>query len=462
MYKIVKDIGEINRMEKENKMGVMPVNKLLISMSAPIMISMLVQALYNVVDSIFVANLSENALTAVSLAFPAQNLIIAVAVGTCVGMNALLSKSLGEKNMEKADRIAENGVFVMLMSYIVFLIMGIFLSRPFYYVQTGNAQIAEDGIIYTTICLTCSFGVFMQICFERTMQATGKTVYTMYTQGLGAIINIILDPIFIFGLLGAPKMGVAGAAAATVIGQICAAIVGFILNQKVNKEIKITLKGIFKPDAHIIKEIYMIGIPSVIMQSIGSVMCFGMNKILIKMTETAAAVFGAYFKLQSFVFMPVFGLNNGMIPILGYNYGARKADRIKKTIKLSVVYAISFMAVGLVIMQLIPDKLLGFFNASEHMLSIGVPALRIISLSFVFAGYCIVLGSVFQAFGHAWLSMIVSITRQIIVILPVAWALSLTGNVNAVWWSIPIAEIASLTLSTFFYIWLKKTLISKL
>lgn len=453
---------DIKNVQKENKMGVMPVNRLLISMSLPMMVSMLVQALYNVVDSIFVSRISENALTAVSLAFPAQNLIIAVSAGTCVGINAHLSKSLGEKNFKKANRIAENGVFIMFISYVVFFLLGFFGAEIFYKLQTDIPEIIEGGVAYTRICLMCSFGVFMQFTFEKMMQATGKTIYTMFTQGLGAIINIILDPILIFGYFGLPKLGVAGAAWATVIGQISAGFFALILNLKVNHEVKIEFKGIIKADKRLIKDIYMIGIPSIIMQSIGSVMTFCLNKILITMTETAVAVFGVYFKLQSFIFMPVFGLNNGMVPIISYNYGAKNKDRIIKTIKLSVGYAVAIMFLGLMIMQIFPDKLLMLFEASENMLKIGVPALKTISFSFIFAGYCIVIGSVFQALGKAWFSMFVSLARQIFVLIPVAWLLSRLGRVELVWWCYPIAEIASLTISTIFFIKIYKTIISKL
>jgi len=452
----------MENVRQENKMGVMPVNRLLISMSLPMIASMIVQALYNVVDSIFVSRISENALTAVSLAFPAQNLLIAVSAGTCVGINALLSKSLGEKNYKKADRIAQNGVFIMFISFIVFFLLGLLFTDLFYKVQTDIPEIIEGGVAYTRICLMSSFGIFMQFTFERMMQATGKTIYTMYTQGVGAIINIILDPILIFGLLGFPKMGVAGAAWATVIGQICAGFFAYFLNHKLNKEINITLKGVLKPDRGLIKSIYMIAIPSIIMQSIGSIMTFCLNKILIALTETAVAVFGVYFKLQSFIFMPIFGLNNGMVPIISFNYGAKNKERMMKTIKLSTMYAVIIMFVGLAIMQFIPDKLLMLFEASENMLKIGIPALRIISTAFIFAGYCIIIGSVFQALGKAWYSMIVSLARQLFVLLPVAWLLAQSGNVDLVWWCYPIAEIISVILTTVFFVRIYKNTIKTL
>lgn len=436
---------------QENKMGVMPVNQLLISMSLPMMISMLVQALYNIVDSIFVSRIDENALTAVSLAFPIQSLMIAVGAGTGVGVNALLSKSLGEKDFEKANKTAVNGVFLAGMSFLVFLLIGILAVKPFYRSQTNEAQILAYGNQYLTIVCCCSFGLYAQFIFERLLQSTGKTVYTMITQGLGAVINIILDPIFIFGYFGVPRMGVAGAAIATVIGQILAGTVGFVVNQKKNKEISLDFKG-FRPDKKIIRQIYQVGVPSIIMQSIGSVMTYGMNRILMTFTSTAAAVFGVYFKLQSFVFMPVFGLNNGMVPIVAFNYGAGNRDRVIKTMKYSIAYAVALMMIGFAVFQVFPAQLFSLFDASETMLSIGVPALRIISISFLFAGFCIVSGSVFQALGNGVYSMVVSIARQLVVLLPVAYLLSLTGNVNYVWWAFPIAELMSLSMTVYFLI----------
>lgn len=438
-------------MQQENKMGVMPVDRLLLSMSLPMMISMLVQALYNIVDSIFVSRISENALTAVSLAFPIQSLMIAVSVGTAVGVNALLSRSLGEKEYERANKVAENGIFLAGVSYLVFFLVGIFVSGPFFKTQTGIEEILIYGKQYLTICCCASLGIFFQCTFERLLQSTGKTIFTMITQSVGAVINLILDPILIFGLLGIPAMGVAGAALATVIGQIVAAILALYFNLKYNHEIKISLRG-FRPNLPLIGTIYKVGLPSIVVQAIGSVMVYGMNLILVTFTETATAVFGVYFKLQSFVFMPVFGLNNGMVPIIAYNYGAGKRERVIKTMKLSIIYAVCIMAVGLVIMQIIPGVLLGFFEASENMLAIGIPALRIICLSFIFAGFCIVSGSVFQALGNGVYSMIVSITRQLLVLLPVAFLLSRLGRVEYVWWAFPIAEMVSVSMTVFFLI----------
>ena len=436
----------------ENKMGVMPVNKLLISMALPMMISMLVQALYNVVDSIFVAKLSEDALTAVSLAFPMQNLMIAVAGGIGVGMNAILSRSLGQKNMTAVNKSAAGGAFLEALGYLLFLIIGVTLVRTFFVAQDASAEITELGVKYLSVVLIFSFGIFGQFTFERMLQSTGKTLYTMFTQMTGAIINIILDPILIFGLLGAPKMGITGAAVATVIGQICAAVFAFTLNKRKNHEIDFSFRKMLRPDGKIIKTILSVGIPSMIMQAIGSVMTFGMNKILIVFSSTAVAVFGVYFKLQSFVFMPVFGLNNGMVPIVSYNYGAENKERMIKTIKLSLCYAVGIMLLGLILIQIFPTQMLMLFNASEHMLSIGVPALRTISLSFIFAGIAIIFSSCFQALGNGILSMFVSIARQLIALLPAAYLLSKLNDVNLVWWSFPIAEIVSVTLSVIFFI----------
>ena len=446
---------------KENKMGVLPVNRLLVTMSLPMMISMLVQALYNIVDSIFVARIEEKALTAVSLAFPIQTLMIAVGVGTAVGINALLSRFLGEKEFEKADTVAKNGIFLALVSYILFLCIGIFGVRIFYTSQTTDTVIINYGVEYLTIVCVASFGIFIQATFEKLLQSTGKTFYTMITQGTGAVINIILDPILIFGYFGMPKMGVAGAAVATVVGQCVAGMLAIIMNVKVNQEIHVGMKG-FKPNGKVVKQIYMIGIPSIIMQAIGSVMTYGMNRILITFTDTATAVFGVYFKLQRFVFMPVFGLNNGMVPIIAYNYGAGNKERVVKTFKLSVCYAVAIMAAGVVIMQCIPDRLLLLFEASETMLDIGVPALRIISTCFVVAAFCIVTGSVFQALGYAWYSMINSICRQLVVLLPAAYLLALTGKLKNVWWSFPIAEVMSASVTVFFLARIWKRVISRI
>lgn len=444
---------------KENKMGTMPINKLLVTMSLPMIISMLVQALYNVVDSIFVSQISENALSAVSLAFPVQNFMIAVGVGTGVGINALLSRSLGEKKFEEANNAANNGVFLAVLSYFLFLIIGILFSKSFFKWQTDIKEIVDGGYSYLIIITTCSFGMYGQIVFEKLMQSTGRTFYSMLVQLTGAIVNIILDPILIFGLFGMPRLGISGAAIATVFGQICGMTLGLYLNISKNKEIELKFKD-FRPNLKTIKNIYAVGIPSIIMASIGSVMTFGINKIILVFTSTATAVFGVYFKLQSFIFMPVFGLNNGMVPIISYNYGAKHKDRLMKTVKTSIVYAVIIMFIGLGIFQVFPRQLLSMFNASEQMISLGVPALRTISISFIFAGYCIVVGSMFQALGNGVMSLIVSIGRQLVVLLPTAYLLSKTNNLNLVWWAFPIAELASVFLSIigFRYVYKKEIL----
>jgi len=444
--------------QTENKMGVMPINRLLLSMSVPMMISMLVQALYNIVDSIFVARLNENALTAVSLAFPVQNLMIAVAVGTGVGVNALLSRSLGEKNQDVVNKTATNSLLLFFLSYILFAVFGLFGSHLFFRTQTSDAEIIRYGTSYTSIICALAFGVFGQVIFERLLQSTGKTVYSMITQTFGAVINIILDPIMIFGLFGFPRMEVAGAALATVVGQIAAMFLGLYFNLKHNKEVSIKMKG-FRPDGQIIKRIYSVGVPSIIMQSIASIMTFGLNQILISFTATATAVFGVYFKLQSFIFMPVFGLNNGMVPIVAYNLGAGKKDRMTRTIKLSIIYAISLMLLGMLVMQLFPKELLLLFDASTSMMEIGTVALRTISLSFLFAGFCIITVSVFQSIGNGLWSMFISIIRQLVVLLPAAYLLSKTGKLNLVWYAFPIAEFVSLVICAFLLKRLYKTLL---
>lgn len=446
----------------ENKMGTMPIGKLLFNMSLPMMISMLVQALYNIVDSIFVAKLSENALTAVSLAFPLQTLLIAVGTGTGVGMNALLSKSLGEKNFKKANVTASNAAVLYFFSYLVFFILGFTIVRPFYASQIGNAdqEIMELGIEYLSTVMIFSFGLLAQVFFERLLTSTGRTIFSMTSQLTGAITNIILDPILIFGLLGAPKMGVTGAAVATVIGQCVAALVAGFCNHRYNHDVKLKFHG-FRLDFHIIGTIYAVGIPTIIMQSIGSVMTYCMNRILIEFSSTATAVFGVYFKLQSFFFMPVFGLNNGITPIIAYNYGAGQRKRMLKTIKLSMLVAFCLTFIGFLCFEGIPQILLGMFNASDELLTIGVPALRIIGIHYLIAWFCIVSGTVFQALGKAFFSMIVSIMRQLFVLIPAAYILAKLGGLHVVWWSFPIAEVISLMVSSFFLVRINRTIISR-
>ena len=434
---------------RENKMGTMPENKLLISMAVPMMLSMLVQALYNVVDSIFVSRISEDALTAVSLAFPVQNLLIALGTGTGVGINAMLSRSLGEKNQKLANKVAHNGILLMMFSALACALFGIFGSRWFFGTQTDDPVLIEYGTQYLTIVMTFSFGIFGQFITERLLQATGRTTLSMYTQLVGAVTNLILDPILIFGWLGLPAMGIRGAAIATVIGQIISASFGVWLNVRKNPEIQLNVKELV-PDGAVIKKIYSVGVPSIIMGSIGSVMTYGMNQILLGFSSTAAAVFGVYFKLQSFFFMPLFGLNNGMVPIIAYNYGAKNKKRMLRTMKLAITYAVGIMVIGFLVMQIVPAQLFSMFEASADMLSIGVPALRIISIHFLFAGFCIIAGSTFQALGNGVLSMIVSVARQLVVLLPAAYLLSLTGSLNLIWLAFPIAELVSVALSGVF------------
>lgn len=433
----------------ENKMGTMSLGKLIISMSLPMMISMLVQALYNIVDSIFVAQISEKALTAVSLCFPIQNLIIAVAVGSAVGVNALLSMRLGQKRFDEVNKTAMNSIFIFFVSFLVFIVIGVFAPQAYFESQTNDAEIIEYGVTYLQIVTIVSFGAFGAILFERLLQSTGFTLLSMISQLAGAITNIIFDPIMIFGLLGCPKMGIAGAAWATVLGQIVATIISVTLNLKKNKEIHFSFKG-FRPDWTVIKGIYKVGVPSIIMCSIGSIMVYLLNLILGAFTSTAIAVFGVYFKLQSFIFMPVFGLNNGIVPIVAYNYGARKKERITKAVWLCAEIAFFVMLAGTLVFEFLPKQLLGFFNASDEMLSIGIKALRIIALHFPVAAIAITLGSVLQALGQGVQSMVVSIVRQLIVLIPAAWLLSLTGSVHNVWWAFPIAEVLSLIVTIIF------------
>ncbi|MBQ9091061.1 MAG: MATE family efflux transporter [Anaerotignum sp.] len=435
---------------EQNKMGVMPVNKLLLSMSLPMMASMLVQALYNIVDSMFVAQLSENALTAVSLAFPAQNLMIAIGTGTGVGMNALVSRALGEKNKERANLIANNGVMLLFLSAVVVSLLCIFGSRIFFQLQADDPEIVQYGVDYLQIVGGLCFGIFMQFAFERILQSTGRTFYTMLTQGMGAIINIILDPIMIFGFFGCPAMGIKGAALATVIGQFCAALLALWFNKKKNDDIVINPKK-YHLQAHAVKNIYAIGVPSICMASIGSIMTFGMNKILMAFTSTAAAVFGVYFKLQSFIFMPVFGMNNGMVPIIGFNYGARKPDRLMQTMRLATKYAMTMMTLGCIIFWALTPQLLGIFNASAQMLEIGVPALRLISLSFLLAGFNIIRISTMQALGHGVVSLTISVMRQLVVLLPCAFIFSRIWGLNATWMAFPLAEVAALMVTIYFF-----------
>ena len=445
-------------MERENIMGTMEINPLLVKLSVPMMISMLVQALYNVVDSVFVSWVSEEALTAVSLAFSLQNMMIAVGVGTGVGVNAMLSKSLGEKNQKRANATAENGIFLSLCSFVVFLVIGLTCIKPYFYAQTSDDAIALQGIRYLSVCCIFSLGLFTQTMGEKLLAATGRTQLSMISQLVGAVVNIILDPIFIFGYCGEALSGTTGAAVATVIGQFCGAGMTLYFNTRKNPDIQLDFKG-FRPSAKAIGRIYTVGLPSIAMQCVGSLMTFGMNLILMAFSSTAVAGFGGYFKLQSFVFMPIFGLNNGMVPIISYNYGARRPERVRKTIRLAVCYAEGIMVLGFCIFEFFPGQVLGLFSASQAMLTIGIPAMRIICLHFLLAGTSIVLSSVFQALGNGLFSLIVSVCRQLFVLLPAAWLLARTGSVNNVWWAFLIAEIVSVLMSLAFYAHINKTII---
>ena len=450
---------------KQNKMGYMPENKLLLSMSIPMMLSMLIQALYNIVDGLFVANINPDQfeLTAVNLAFPAQNLMIAVSVGAGVGINALISRNLGLGNRDRANKIAGQGLFLAIVSYLLFATVGVALARPYFELMAadiaesaGRAQIIEMGIKYLRICFIASFGLFIQVVHEKFMQSTGKTVLSMTIQTVGALINIILDPILIYGWFGLPAMGIAGAACATVIGQIASAIIGICLQKTKNKEIVIKLENV-KPDKKVIIDILKIGFPSILMNSIGSFMTASFNKIIMALSPYAVNVFGIYFKLQSFIFMPVFGFNNGMISIVSYNYGARNKKRVLRTIKLGLVYAVSFMLFGFALFQIFPVTFLSMFNLStEAINTVGIPALRTISISFIFAGFSIILSAVFQSFGYSLFSMFISIGRQLVTLLPAAYLLSLTGDVNKVWLAYPIAEFVCVGLSVLFYVYIYK------
>lgn len=443
---------------KENKMGTQGVHSLLLSMAIPMMISMLVQALYNVVDTMFVSGLGQDALTALSLAFPVQNFLIAVGVGTGVGTNALLSRSLGEKNFERADKVANNGLFLSLASTAVVMLLSLF-AGPYFRFFGSSENVVLMGTQYLGVCMFFSIGLFGQTMYEKLLQSTGKTACSMVVQMVGAVINIILDPIMIYGYLGFPAMGVKGAAIATVTGQIISLFTGMVINHRYNREIRVSPKNIIRPELDIIKRIYSVGIPSICMASIGSIMNIALNQIMrifgTAVAETGQAVFGIYFKLQSFVFMPIFGLNNGMVPIVAYNYGARNKERIKKTIKLSIIYATGIMITGFLLFQLIPESLLRIFDTGEeemkNIIAIGIPMMRSISISFLAAGFCIVAGSVFQALGKGMLSLIVSVCRQLVVLVPTAFILSIiTRSITVMWLAFPIAEIMSFVLSFIF------------
>lgn len=444
-------------LRRENKMGTLPIGRLLVNMALPMVISMLVQALYNVVDSVYVSRVSENALTAVSMAFPIQNLMIGFSTGVGVGMSSLLSKSLGSHEFDRANKAAGNGLVLSAICCGLFVLFGLTCSGLFFDIQTDIPEIREGGTAYLQICTICSFGIFGEILFERMLQATGRTMLTMVTQGVGAILNIVLDPLFIFGGLGIPAMGVAGAAVATVVGQVAAFVLALVFHLLKNHEVSLSRETVML-QWRTVKIILAVGVPSILMVAIGSVMTFTMNRILGGFTPTAVAVFGSYFKLQSFVFMPVFGLNNAMIPIVAYNYGARKPERIRKTVILSCAVAMTFMLAGFLAFQFIPETLLAMFEPTQHFLDIGCRALQTISYSYLVAGICVVLTAVFQALGNGIYATIVSLARQLVVLVPVAYLLSLTDRLELVWLAFPIAEAFSLavTLGLFVRIYRRK------
>ncbi len=437
----------MQKQERSQMLGTMPMTRLVPKIAVPIMISMLVQALYNIVDSIFVARYDPNALTAVSLVYPIQMLMIALSTGLGTGINSLISRKLGEKRSQEALQAARNGIFLELCGSALFVVIGLFLSGVFMGMFTPDPVLRELGTTYLSIVCTASFGLFVSITFERMMQATGNTMLSMTTQLAGAVTNIILDPILIFGLCGLPRMGIAGAAWATVIGQVLGMSLGFILNQRRNPELRLTMKG-FRIDGRIIRDILAVGLPSTVMASIGSVLNVLMNLILIAYGNAAVSVLGVYFKLQSFVFMPVFGLSNGLVPIVGYNFGARLKKRVYGAVKVALVYAIVIMTVGMIAFMLMPGTLMGLFESegASELTEIGVVALRTISTHFILAAIGITLSTVFQAVGRGSYSLIMSLCRQLIVLLPAAWLLSRLGGLNAIWWSFPIAEAVSLTI----------------
>jgi putative MATE family efflux protein len=444
--------------QMENKLGVMPIPKLLVTLSLPLILSMFVQAFYNIVDSFFVARMGEDALAAVSLAFPIQHLMTAVSSGTAVGINAILSRSLGEKDTEKVHQTANNGLLLAFISSFLFVLFGMFFAESFMAHQTSQQQIIDYGYDYLRICCIFSFGAFGQVTLERLLQSTGKTLYTMITQIFGAVINMILDPILIFGLFGFPAMGVAGAAIATVIGQICAMTLAYYFNLTQNHEVTLSWKN-FTPDVEIIKAIYKIGVPSILMMSITSVTTLGINKILLSFSSAATAVYGVYYKLQSFALMPTLGLSNGLVPIIAYNLGAKKKERIIEAVKISMIYAAGIMFTGFLICQLFPKQLLWIFNASEEMLRIGVPAIKIISIHFLGTGFCITGVAVYNSTGYSIFSLLLALARQVVVVLPAAYALSLLGNVDRIWWAYVIAEIMALIMTVLFLKYLFKKVI---
>jgi putative MATE family efflux protein len=454
-----------NNMQKRDsdRLGTEPVHPLLLKMSAPLMVSMFVMALYNIVDSIFLGMYSTDALTAVSYCFPFQNLNAAFGIGTAVGMSALLSRYLGAREYDRADKVAHNGFILVAINYTIFFIVGC-LAGPIMRLMTSdstNAQIIADGTIYLRITQWLSFAPMIQSMFERLLQGTGKTKYIFYMQVAGTLFNAVVDPILIFGLFGLPRMGAKGAALATVFGQLFGCVLGHIFNKKYNKEVALHISKI-RPHLRTMREIYRIAIPSIVLQAMGAVMNFSLNKILSMFSDLAVTTFGVYFKLQSFVFMPIFGMNNGSVPIIAYNYGADRRDRLEHTMSLGVRYGVGVMSVGTLIFWLFPEQLMALFSAPPEMVSMGIVALHIMSLNFPFAGFCIMRGAAFQALGKSVYSMNISIMRQLIVIIPCAYIFAKIGGVDMVWWAFPLAEIVGVTMSIIYTKRIRKTIISKM
>lgn len=438
---------EEKRRLHDNKMGTMPVNKLLFNMALPAILSMTINALYNVVDSIFVSRISEDALTAVSIVNPLQMMIIALSVGSGVGINSLIARRLGAKNQEEADKAASTSIRIGLFNYLIFLIIGVFFTKIFVagYAEEGT-YIFDAACEYCVIVCVGSLFINIQVVLEKVLQSTGNMVAPMLCGLTGAIVNIVLDPILIFGLVGMPEMGVAGAALATVIGQMCGMLVGVVIVIRGEHLVSIKLRG-FKMDWQIVKDIYKVGLPSIVMQSIGSIMIIFYNMILVVYSTTAVAVLGIYFKIQSFVFMPVFGLNQGAMPIMGYNYGARDRERLMATYKAAFKVAFVVMVLGTLLFQLLPRQLLMMFDASPEMYEIGIPALRLISICFIPASFGIITGTLFQGTGHGMLSLYGSLIRQLFGILPLAFILIRIGGVTLSWMAFPLAEILGVTYS---------------
>lgn len=446
-----------------DRLGTEPVHSLLLKMSAPLMVSMFVMALYNIVDSIYLGHYSTDSLAAVSYCFPFQNLNIAFGIGTAIGMSALLSRHLGARKYDKADKVAHNGFILAFINYSIFFIIGCF-AGPIMRMMTNDAtseMIISEGTVYLRITQWLSIAPMIQSMFERLLQGTGKTKYIFYIQVSGTIFNAIVDPILIFGLFGLPAMGAKGAALATVFGQLLGCVLGHVFNKKYNKEIQLSFSKV-RPHLQTMKEIYRIAIPTIVLQSVGAVMTFSLNRILSQFSDLAVATFGVYFKLQSFVFMPLFGMNNGSVPIIAYNYGADRKDRLEETMRLGARYGVGIMCVGTLLFWLFPKELMALFDSPPEMVAMGVVALHIISINFPFAGYAIMRGAAFQALGKSVYSMNISLVRQLVIIIPCAFIFAKLGGVNAVWWAFPCAEVAGVSMSIIYTNRIRRNILSKM